>query len=81
VLTQLRVEQITVRENVSGDTALGVISGVCRDLEQIVDSVDNKSTRLYATGALQQIRGAEAVHLVNSVYVHRTLSEYGRSGT
>ncbi|MEU0100392.1 hypothetical protein [Streptomyces sp. NPDC006267] len=41
----------------------------CAGLAQAGEAVDNKTTRLYATGAFQQLPQPDADALVNSVYV------------
>ncbi|MGY3676623.1 nucleoside 2-deoxyribosyltransferase [Streptomyces sp. TE33382] len=41
----------------------------CAGLAEVSEVVDNRTTRLYATGAFQQLPQPEAAALVNSVYV------------
>ncbi|MFI1189787.1 hypothetical protein [Streptomyces californicus] len=45
------------------------VSEFCAGLAQTGEAIDNKTTRLYATGAFQQLPQPDADALVNSVYV------------
>jgi hypothetical protein len=45
------------------------VGALCAGLTEFIEVVDNKTTRLYATGVFQQLPQLEAAALVNSIYV------------
>ncbi|MFK0244495.1 hypothetical protein ACIQUM_07340 [Amycolatopsis azurea] len=68
-LTMLRREALSVDEGHAPEALTESIAEVCAGLAGVCEAVDNKTTRLYATGGFQQLSPPEAAALVNYVYV------------
>lgn len=69
MLVLLRKEQIAFEDSLPGGVLADRVGEFCARLKEFGGMVDNKGTRLYATGIFQQLSQPDATRLVNSVYV------------
>ncbi|GAA4947931.1 hypothetical protein GCM10023205_04920 [Yinghuangia aomiensis] len=68
-LKLLETERLTLEDNLPHTALADKVGEFCTGLAAFSEIVDNKTTRLYATGVFQQLPRPEAAALVNSVYV------------
>ncbi|WP_405196320.1 hypothetical protein [Streptomyces anulatus] len=68
-LQLLKKERFVFDGGVACEAAAEALGEFCAGLAEAGESVDNKTTRLYATGAFQQLPQLEADGLVTSIYV------------
>ncbi|KAB7835505.1 nucleoside 2-deoxyribosyltransferase [Streptomyces mobaraensis] len=68
-LIRLTRERLPFGAGLAGEALADSVSEFCGGLKEFAEVVDNKSTRVHATGVFQQLLRAEANALVNSVYV------------
>ncbi|MFZ3492121.1 nucleoside 2-deoxyribosyltransferase [Streptomyces sp. 5.8] len=68
-LRLLTREQLPFGAGLAGETLADSVGEFCAGLKEFTEVVDNKSTRVHATGVFQQLPQPEAAALVNSVYV------------
>ncbi|MEU5159638.1 nucleoside 2-deoxyribosyltransferase [Streptomyces sp. NPDC020875] len=68
-LELLKRERIAFGGTLAPDVLAERVGEFCSGLNEFHDVVDNRGTRLYATGAFQQLSQPDAATLVNSVYV------------
>ncbi len=69
VLTLLARHPPAFEESLTSGMLADAISEFSDGLKEFAEVVDNKSTRLYATGVFQRLSRADATRLVNGVYV------------
>ncbi|OEJ56732.1 hypothetical protein BGM19_00305 [Streptomyces agglomeratus] len=65
----LRRERLAFEDSRAHEVLADRVGEFCAGLTEFNEVVDNKTTRLYATGVFQQLPQPEAAALVNSVYV------------
>ncbi|MFE0778032.1 hypothetical protein [Streptomyces sp. NPDC058861] len=68
-LKMLKRGRFAFEESRTREALADSVGEFCADLTEFNPAVDNKTTRLHATGAFQQLPQSEADALVNSVYV------------
>lgn len=68
-LSLLTRERLPFGAGLAGEALADSVSEFCAGLKEFTEVVDNKSTRVHATGVFQQLPQPEANALVNSVYV------------
>ena len=68
-LQLLTRERLPFGAGLAGEALADSVGEFCVRLKDFTEAVDNKSTRVYATGVFQQLPQPEAAALVNSVYV------------
>jgi hypothetical protein len=68
-LKLLKRDRLAFEDSRAHEVLAGRVGEFCAGLEEFNEVVDNRTTRLYATGAMQQLPQPEAAALVNSVYV------------
>jgi hypothetical protein len=69
VLTLLKRERPAFEECLAAGTLTDKIGEFCDGLKEFAEVIDNKKTRLYATGVFQGLSQLDATRLVNGVYV------------
>jgi hypothetical protein len=69
VLTLLKREPAAFEEGLAAGMPPAGIVQFCDGLKEFTEVVDNRATRLYATGIFQQLSQPDAIRLVNNVYV------------
>ncbi|MYR59588.1 hypothetical protein GTY54_26255 [Streptomyces sp. SID625] len=62
-------ERLPFGAGLAGEALADSVSEFCTGLKELTEVVDNKNTRVHATGVFQQLPQPEANALVNSVYV------------
>ncbi|MFE9121382.1 nucleoside 2-deoxyribosyltransferase [Streptomyces sp. NPDC007172] len=65
----LTSRQLPFGASLTGEALAGGVSEFCAGLKEFTEVVDNKSTRVYATGVFQQLPQPEAAALVNRFFV------------
>ncbi|MFE8910916.1 hypothetical protein [Streptomyces globisporus] len=65
----LKRERFMFDGGLARETVAETVGEFCAGLAEAGETVDNKTTRLYATGAFQHLPQPEADALVNSIYV------------
>lgn len=68
-LSLLTRERLPFGAGLTDEALADSVSEFCAGLKEFTEAVDNKSTRVHATGVFQQLPQPEANALVNSVYV------------
>lgn len=68
-LKLLKRERLAFGGSLVGEVLADKVGEFCAGLKEFSEVVDNKGTRLYATGVFQWLPQPEAVALVNSIYV------------
>ncbi|MFE7132467.1 hypothetical protein ACFVIM_16575 [Streptomyces sp. NPDC057638] len=68
-LKLLTRERLTFEDPRSREVLAERVREFCAGLKEFNEAVDNKTTRLYATGVFQQLPQPDAAALINSVYV------------
>ncbi|MFD8316234.1 nucleoside 2-deoxyribosyltransferase [Kitasatospora purpeofusca] len=68
-LHPLTKDPLPFAAGLDGEALAERVSEYCAGLTQYAEAVDNKTTRVHATGIFQQLPQPEAAALVNSVYV------------
>ncbi|MFJ1551619.1 hypothetical protein [Streptomyces sp. NPDC088246] len=68
-LKLLKTEQLAFEDSLADEVLAERVGEFCAGLKEFNEVVNNKRTRLYATGVFQQLPQPEAAALVNSVYV------------
>ncbi|MFD8897542.1 nucleoside 2-deoxyribosyltransferase [Streptomyces ardesiacus] len=68
-LSLLTRERLPFGAGLAGEALAGSVSEFSAGLKEFTEVVDNKTTRVHATGVFQQLPQPEANALVNSVYV------------
>ncbi|WEH37856.1 nucleoside 2-deoxyribosyltransferase (plasmid) [Streptomyces sp. AM 4-1-1] len=68
-LDLLTKDPLPFAAGLDGEALAERVGEFCVGLTQYAEAVDNKTTRVHATGVFQQLPQAEAAALVNSVYV------------
>ncbi|MCX4682174.1 nucleoside 2-deoxyribosyltransferase [Streptomyces sp. NBC_01433] len=68
-LQLLTRERLPFGAGLDGEALAERVGEFCAGLKEYAEAVDNKSTRVHATGVFQQLPQPEAAALVNSVYV------------
>ncbi|MDO0930117.1 hypothetical protein QQY24_34200 [Streptomyces sp. TG1A-8] len=68
-LSLLTRERLPFGVGLAGEALADSVSEFCTGLKEFTEVVDNKNTRVHATGVFQRLPHSEANALVNSVYV------------
>ncbi|UUV32295.1 nucleoside 2-deoxyribosyltransferase [Amycolatopsis roodepoortensis] len=68
-LTMLQKQPLAFDEHGAPEALAERIAEFCAGLTDVCEVVNNKTTRLYATGAFQQLPHPQAAALINAVYV------------
>ncbi|MFE7529730.1 nucleoside 2-deoxyribosyltransferase [Kitasatospora sp. NPDC057542] len=68
-LQLLARERLPFGAGLAGEALAERVGKFCAGLKEYAEAIDNKSTRVHATGVFQQLPPPEAAALVNSVYV------------
>ncbi|MFD7499352.1 acyl carrier protein [Streptomyces sp. NPDC059832] len=68
-LKLLKRERLAFGDSLTGEVLADRVGEFCAGLKEFSEVVDNKGTRLYATGVFHQLPQPEVATLVNSVYV------------
>ncbi|MEU6557831.1 hypothetical protein ABZ915_47700 [Streptomyces sp. NPDC046915] len=68
-LKLLKRERFAFEDSLTDEVLADRVGEFCAGLKEFNEVVDNKTTRLYATGVFQQLPQPDAAALVNSVYV------------
>ncbi|MDL5199767.1 nucleoside 2-deoxyribosyltransferase [Streptomyces sp. ALI-76-A] len=68
-LKLLKWERLAFEDSLAAEVLADRVGEFCAGLKEFNEVVDNKRTRLYATGVFQQLLQPDASALVNSVYV------------
>ncbi|MET9083604.1 nucleoside 2-deoxyribosyltransferase [Streptomyces sp. NPDC004237] len=68
-LQLLTRERLPFGAGLAAEALADIVGEFCAGLKEFAEVVDNKSTRVHATGVFQQLPQPEAAALVNSVYV------------
>ncbi|MFF3356711.1 hypothetical protein ACFYWN_29615 [Streptomyces sp. NPDC002917] len=68
-LKLLKRERLTFEDSRAHEVLAERVGEFCAGLTEFNEVVDNKTTRLYATGIFQQLPPTDAAALVNNVYV------------
>ncbi|WP_369362160.1 hypothetical protein AB5L52_00170 [Streptomyces sp. CG4] len=72
-LQLLTRERLPFGAGLADEALADSVGEFCAGLKEFAEVVDNKSTRVHATGVFQQLPQPEAAALVNSVYVNTGL--------